>query len=73
MRHRWDGKLGKHNKKGYVSCIKCGCSKQRYYGSTLYFVDYLKDPFMTAPDCNMVKHFGTYPNMEIDNVAKLLS
>jgi len=51
MRHKWDGKLSRKNK--FVTCIECGCSKQRYYGLILYFTDYQKDPFLKAPECKI--------------------
>lgn len=54
--HKWDGKLGKHNKKGYIECVICGCTKQREYGYNLYFVDYTKEAFVTSPSCYMVKN-----------------
>jgi len=47
MRHKWI------HKKGFSECVKCGCSKQKYYGLLLYFVDGIKDPFLKAPPCKI--------------------
>lgn len=49
MRHKWNGKLKRGTE--YVTCVKCGCMKQRYYGLMLYFTDQQKDPFIKAPEC----------------------
>lgn len=48
-RHKWDKKLNRKDK--YATCIDCGCVKQKYYGSILYFTD-RQEPFIKAPMCN---------------------
>lgn len=64
MRHKWDGKL----KRGveYVTCVKCGCMKQRYYGLMLYFTDHQKDPFIKAPNCDIANGFTTLSKEEVE-------
>jgi len=48
MRHKWT------NKGAYHEC-KCGCIKQKYYGLWLYFMPDIRDPFLKAPKCLILK------------------
>lgn len=72
MRHKWNGKLKRGT--GYVTCVKCGTIKQKYYGVMLYFTDLHNHPFDKSPNCEAVQHYKKHSNAELtyDDYKKIL-
>lgn len=56
MRHKWDRS---NQKKGYYTCLNCGCVKEKHYPFYMYFVEYFpkeEQVFLNSPDCDAVKN-----------------